>query len=501
MRKGALHIILVCLVCVTATMRSHAQSEMINKADKLYANGVYPDAADIYTGYLQQQYDYLVNVRLADCYYQMNDWRNAEYWYGVIVSHNIADAGTLLRYAQLLKSNGKYKSAKEYFLKYAAFKQDGYYLASTCDWALANLNNPSGYAVDTLPFNSSASEITPTIFKRGVIFSSASGEMINPNNGAPYYDLKYAEPRVDGSWNVTALEHVNSEYHEAAPFYDHHGKLLFFTRNNHFRNRTVVSADGQVKLEIYFAAYTDGKFSHPHPVNFNSRSYSVAHPTLTPDGSILIFASDMPGGQGGTDLWYCSKKSGTWGNPVNMGKVINTPGDELYPNVTPDGTLYFSSNYHAGFGGQDVFMSYRENDHWSLPQNLGTPVNSPQDDYGFTMRNGFGYFTSNRPGGRGSDDIYQVTQLAPISALYVYDTDEKPVFNARVTFVESPNMQVICETDINGMGDVSTLSGASTSIKISKEGFLDKVINDIGSLRSSNGILPVELQPLLGTNE
>lgn len=501
MCKMASYRIWIVALLMLTLRPAMAQSEALSKADKLYANGVYPDAAALYLSHLQQQYDYMVNQRLADCYYQMEDWRNAEHWYGVITSHNIADAGTLLRYAHLLKINGKYQSAKATYLKYAAYKQDGYYLASTCDWAIANRNKPSMYSVEPATFNTSASEMTPTLYKRGVVFARSSGERINPATGMPYYDLVYAESRVDGSWNINPLNHVNSPFHEAAPFYDNHSKLLFFTRSNHFHDRTVVSLDGQVKLELFYSALIDGKFSRPRPLNINDPAYSIGHPTVTPDGNILIFASDKPGGKGGTDLYYSVKQGGTWSEPKNLGDVINTPGDEMYPYVSNDGTLYFSSNYHEGFGGYDVFRSTRENEHWSKPVNLGIPVNSPQDDFGFAMRNGFGYFTSNRPGGQGGDDIYQVTQLAPISTLYVYDTDQKPVYRARVTFVESPNMQVIAETDVNGLGDVSTLSGASPSIRISKEGYLDKVINDIGSLRSSNGILPVELQPLLGTNE
>ena len=184
-----------------------------------------------------------------------------------------------------------------------------------------------------------------------------------------------------------------------------------------------------------------------------------------------------------------------------MGPALNTKGDELYPSMSPEGVLFFASNYHPGFGGFDIFKSSRVDQYWTNPENLGMPVNSSQDDYALIMRNGVGYFTSNRAGGQGSDDIYQVTQMATLSKIYVYDTDIKPIYKARVTFIESPNMQVICETDASGLGDISTLSGNTMAIKISKEGFLDKIVYDLSSLRSSNGIIPVELQPLLGTNE
>ncbi|HNJ88266.1 MAG TPA: hypothetical protein PLT99_02220 [Chitinophagales bacterium] len=501
MRMQAIYRYCLIIILFSGISPLHAQNEILAKADKYYNNGIYPEAAALYIDHLEQQYDYIVNVKLADCYYRMEEWSEAEHWYGVIVSHNIADAGTLLRYATLLKMNGKYRSAKTYFLKYAAYKPDGYYLASTCDWALANMNKPSQYYIDTLPFNTKGSEMTPTIYKNGIIFAKSNGTKINNNTGLPYYDLYSADVRTDGSWITNKLDHVNSPYHDAAPFYDGASKGLYFTRSNHYKNRTVVSIDGQVRLELFYAPYVDSKFGTPHPLNVNSKIYSVGHPATTPDGNILIFASDKQGGKGGTDLYYCMKRNGNWSEPKSMGDVINTAGDELYPFMTADGTLYFASNYHPGFGGFDLFKCEREGDHWSTPENLGMPVNSPQDDYGFTMKNGVGYFSSNRPGGMGGDDIYQVTQMAQIASVFVYDNNKNAIYKARVTFFESPNSQVICETDPNGYGDVSTLSGVSTSIKISKEGYLDKVINNLGGLRSSNGVLPVELTPLIGGNE
>ena len=498
MNRCKVWILIFGLLTVQA---AQAQDDFIQRADKLYKNQIYDRAAEMYLTILQQEYSYEVNLKLAECYRLLDQNVNAEYWYGIIVSQNANDPDILKRYADLLKSNAKYKSAKEYYLKYASYEKEGYYYAASCDWAMLNKSKAPEYFIDTLGFNTAQSELTPTFFKKGIIYAKSAGDDVNPATGLSYYNLFFAETKADSSWTTSTLQNVNSEVHDAAPFYDQNDKKLYFTRNNHYRGRTITSKDGQVKLELYFATYIDNKFTGVRPLSVNSKTYSVGQPTVSPDGNVLIFASDKPGGYGGIDLYYCVRKGNEWSNAKNLGPAINTAGDELYPYMSPEGDLYFASNFHPGFGGFDIFKSTRVEEYWTIPENLGMPVNSSQDDYALIIKNGSGYFTSNRAGGQGSDDIYQVTHMASLEKIYVYDADLKPIFKARVTFIESPNMQVICETDANGFGDISALSGATMAIKISKEGYLDKIVYDLSSLRSSNGILPVELQPLLGSND
>lgn len=479
----------------------NAQDKFLKRADKLYQQEVYKEAADIYLTYLQENYSPNINYKLAECYRHLNLTREAASWYEIVVQERPDDPEVLFNYANLLKANGKYKSAKIYYLKYAAFEDDGYYLASTCDWALSNQDKPSDYFIDTLTFNTGGSEITPTFFRKGIIYAGPAGEF-NPATGLSYYDLYYSEQSDDdSSWASSPLSFtINSKLHEASPCYNSNSKTLYFTRNNHSKNRTIKSTDGEVKLELFFSSFKDGNFSDPRPLLINSKLYSIGQPALSPDGTILIFASDRPGGFGGIDLYYSTKRSTGWSTPKNMGEAINTVGDEEFPFMSNDGSLFFSSDWHSGFGGLDVFESKREGDHWTTPENLGMPVNSSFDDFGFIMNDGLGYFSSNRPGGKGSDDIYQVSQLKGLTKLYIHDTDLKPIYKAKISLAEGPKTQFICETDVNGQCDISAINGASTSLRIVKEGFLEKVINDVGSYKSSNGMLPVELQPLLGNN-
>jgi tetratricopeptide (TPR) repeat protein len=332
-----------------------AQDDFIQRADKLYKNQIYDQAADMYLTYLQQTYNYEINLKLAECYRLMHSTVDAEYWYGVIVTQNTADPDILRRYADLLKTNGKYRSAKEYYLKYAAYEEDGYYYAASCDWAITNRTKSPAYFIDTLGFNTTDSELTPTFYKKGLIYARSTGNKINPTTGVSFYDLYYTELRNDSLWIISPMQNVNSEVHEAAPYYDSNDQKLYFTRNNHYRGRTIKSSDGEVKLELYFSTSVDNKFTGPRPVSVNSKTYSVGQPTVSPDGKVLIFASDKPGGYGGTDLYFCTKKGNDWSNAKNLGPAINTKGDELYPSMSPEGVLFFASNYHPGFGGFDIF--------------------------------------------------------------------------------------------------------------------------------------------------
>jgi len=224
---------------------------------------------------------------------------------------------------------------------------------------------------------------------------------------------------------VIADEGINNvPYHTGPVAADEQGTTLYMTRTypgkqgevsreNRRRYRT-----NKLELYIYTKGDDGGWQSEPFPYN-KVEEYSVGHAALSGDGSILYFVSDMPGGQGGTDIWYSERQGdGSWGTPVNAGATVNSAGDELFPNVGPDGTLYYSSDGFAGMGGLDIFRSTGSRAGWTRPVNLRYPVNSPGDDFAYiTTYEGeeglAGYLSSNRNGGRGGDDIYSFTFEKP----------------------------------------------------------------------------------------
>ena len=490
-------------------LKQASAQDFVKHADKLYEANAFHEAAGMYLALLQQEYNYEYNVKLANCYRQMNQPLAAEYWYGELAEQPSATPKQILEYAQLLKLNGKYKSAKEWFLTYAKYDVNGYYLAGTCDWAFENQKKPSPYSLDTVSFNTSGSDIAPLFWNDRIIYAS-TGNIADVKNakdlyattGFPYYDFYYAEPANGSMTGRFPLPgKVNTKMHEASGCFNNYTKELFFTRNSYNNGRQKKGKDNIVKLDLYYAKYSDGAFKNVKEFPFDSKKYSVGQPTLSADGNVLIFASDMPGGFGGTDLYYSERTASGWGDPVNLGDIINSPGDEMFPFFSQENILYYSSNWLPGFGGLDIFSAERDGDHWTKPVNLGGPVNSSRDDFGFIKRNGKGFFSSNREGGKGGDDIYAFSEIHPIGFILVIDPDKNPVADANISFSSNGKRLRDFRTGADGMAEIPVFSGDNFTAVISKDGYLDANVKNIGTVKTNNGVYAVELQPLMGTQE
>jgi len=216
-----------------------------------------------------------------------------------------------------------------------------------------------------------------------------------------------------------------STVHEGPLTFDRTGEKLFFTRNNLKNGKKKKAKDGIVKLKIYQAESVSGKWTNVKDMPFNDDQFNTAHPSISVDGDVLYFASDREGGAGGMDIWSVKREGDSWGEPQNLGPTVNTDSDEIFPFIHADGTLYFASNGHPGFGGLDLFFS-RPGVEWSSPTNLGGPFNTENDDFGFIIdrdkKNG--YFSSSRTGGYGADDIYSFYVSGNLDELF--DEDNRP---------------------------------------------------------------------------
>jgi outer membrane protein OmpA-like peptidoglycan-associated protein len=298
------------------------------------------------------------------------------------------------------------------------------------------------------------------------------------NNG-----LGYEETPLSPSERFSKT--LNSKYHEGPSCFTHDGSKVIFTRNNFNNGKYKTSSDGINKLKIYTADDKNGGWANVKEVPFNSDEYSNGHPTITKDDKLVYFVSDMPGGFGGTDIYVVSYNNGEWGTPVNLGKTVNTSGNEMFPYVDDNNNLYLASDGHAGLGDLDIFWVEMKN---GTPigkvRNLGAPINSSKDDFGLITdaERKSGYFSSNRKRGGADDDIYRFTRegaLWPCRDLIasVYDADTKaPLEGVAVTVSSADKIVDSKTTDNDGNANLCLEEDTEYNFNASKSGYTANIV-------------------------
>jgi outer membrane protein OmpA-like peptidoglycan-associated protein len=275
--------------------------------------------------------------------------------------------------------------------------------------------------INASEMNSSAYDFAPTIYRNGIVFvtNRRKSGPLDENLGETFFELWYAELTPSGIPQKPELLSVqlNSRFHESAVAFNKEQDLIYLTRNHTSTDKP----GGKSRMKIVEAKRDKNTWFGFNDLPFNSDLYSCMHPTLTPDGNTMFFASDMPGGIGGLDLYVVTKYEGQWQKPINLGPDINSPGNDVFPFYHPSGTLFFSSDGHRGLGGMDLFMIDMSKRQWGAVNNLGLPFNSEQDDLTFYLNadGNAGFFASSRPGGKGKDDIYRFIAPKGISGIEV----------------------------------------------------------------------------------
>ena len=413
------NILIIGLCMVVATMSGLAQKTNGKAADKLYEDLGYKVAIPEYEQLeVMSQQDLR---RIANSFRLNHDTENAEVWYSQVVQLS-QEPVDYLHYAQMLQSNGKLQEAKEYYLQYHEMlggeesDKRGQVLANAID--RINDFKHSGVEIKNEEIlNSENLDFSPAYYKNGVVFVSSRGvEKVGDGTKDKWIDdnfmaLFFSEEMDDGSLaNPEPFSYIlTTKYHEGPVDFVQNGRKIFFTRNQYNNGKRENNSKGIMKQNIYSSTRSGEEWSDPLELPFNTVEYEEVHPAVSPDGTQLFFSSDRPGGYGEMDLYVVEKRGGRWGTPVNLGSQINTAGNELFPHVHDDGTLYFSSNGLGGIGGLDIFSTYAVDDSiWIKPENIGVPFNSKKDDFGFIMNTTGtqGYLTSARKGGFGADDIY-----------------------------------------------------------------------------------------------
>ncbi len=445
---------------------------------------------------------------LADCYRRQNDMQDAKEWYAKVVTLGNIEPVNYYYYAQALRSCGDYTGARRIFLLYdslAPMDHRGRVFASYCDSAIAWREKiPSFEIKNARNLNSSQSDFGAVQYDHGIMFSS--DRILSTQESKTYGWTGNNYLRLFCS-KLSQDENLYSDFGPPEPAPDvfnqgWHDGPVSFNRNftEAFINRTILYKDQGKKdpdlirthlLKIYTASRKQGTWSKPEPFFLNSNDYSVGHPALSPDGQTLCFVSDIPGGYGGTDLYMCTLQVGTmqeetWSKPVNLGSVVNSFGNEMFPFLAENGDLYFASDGLPGYGGLDLFVSRKINGKWNRPENLGSPLNSSYDDFALILARDSvsGLFSSNRPGGLGIDDIYSFKKIRIIPVAqkipafvsgYVKDkTTLEPIPEATVFLVEGgTDRALIIKTNIDGYFKTSVIKGKSYTVKAIQTGYIE----------------------------
>lgn len=386
-------------------------------ADKNFTNFHYAEAIKYYESILAKNPDDTDSEeKLAECYRQNNDNKNAEKWLAKVLQRPTAKSIHKLYYAEALASEGKYEEAKKWYNVYNEDSRGQRFVDFYNNEMPSLLANNKDYTIEPAPFNSSnGSDFSPAFLGDKIVFCSNRHPSSNgwrkdefKWNKSSFLDLYVTNP--DGSGIEIFNKKINTRYHEGPVVFYDNGNKVIFTRNNYHEGKYKESSDGINKLKLFFAEkLPDGSWGNITPFAYNSDEYSVGHPTLSPDGQTLYFASDMPGGLGETDLYMCKWENGAWGKPINLGKEINTEGKEEFPFMDSKGNLFFASTGHGGFGGLDIFFAENLKGKFVKPENVGVPLNSSQDDFGIIVdaTGRAGYLSSDRANANAQDDIYK----------------------------------------------------------------------------------------------
>jgi outer membrane protein OmpA-like peptidoglycan-associated protein len=404
------------------------QFSLRQRADKLYERYQYFKALNLYLELADKNKPPIqILERIADCYLNINQYANAEIWFAKAIADPKSNKTDHYFYAEVLLRDKKYDVAKEqYKLFYSNDPESLAFKLSECDSAALWIKQPTLYTIQNKKaFNTPYSDWGLNYDgKLAYIFTSdrLSGDAIDNRTGNSWFKMYRYDIKTNAVNPLTITSAIsnnfNSQYHIGPMALNKTADTAYITITTEIP-KSKLDMDSKDpgskqklysrRLQIVIAVKKNDQWviTGTFPYN-NIQEYSVSCAALLNNGKLIYFASDMPGGEGKTDIWYCEKQhNGKWGQPINCGKNINTPYEDDFPYIDSLGTLYYASKGLPGMGGYDIYSAKGEKANWSQPRDLKYPINSTSDDFYLVTRNGLsGYLSSNREGGAGSDDIY-----------------------------------------------------------------------------------------------
>ncbi len=486
----SLGLIFILTFSVLINFPLSGQNKKSTEAESKFNAAEYYDAIELY----KKAYNSIINkmgkaeilYKIATCFRLTNEPLKAELWYNKSIGKGIKDPMAIYYLAEMQKQNMKYAEAKESFKKFNEVSPNdprGTDGIRSCELALKWMDNPNGYIVENMKFfNSKQDDYSPAYASAdySVVYFTSSrkgigGSTIHGGTGQYFADIYFSKMDRQGVWSSPVLVPgtINTDADEGSPCFSKDYKTMYFTRCEKVKSKNI-------GCKIYYAEIKGETWGKERPVNIAADdTIVIAHPALSPDELTLYFVSDMVGGQGGKDIWKVTRasKGAEWSKPINLGPQINTSGDEVFPYVHADGTLYFSSNGLPGMGGLDIFKATpKEDGTWNV-ENLEYPINSHADDFGiiFQKDKEKGFFSSSR-NLHGDDDIYAFS-LPPLKFVITGSVKEektdKPLAEVNIKSISSDGISIDTKTDKTGTFRLNLKPNTDYVFIATKDGYLN----------------------------
>jgi len=423
-----------------------------DKAAKLFQLGSFADATKLYEKAIKKDTSVETLRKLGECYFKTREYASAEKIYLKLVSKDSSNADDAYQYALIVLSQGNYSKAIVQFEKLQTIKK---YEDKSAEYlkflkkVQHSKKSDTAYSVsNNIIFNTNKNEFSPTLVNSDLFYTSvtSTSSMYEIDQNQTVYALTKTEGTKLKSpspafTKKSSVNQLNRNGSIGVSGFSDTDQVLYYT----YVAATGISKDSgkQHCPGIYFSKLNHGKWGKQQAFQWNDSRYSFEHPAISHDGNILVFSSNMPGGFGKSDLYFCEKQNNQWTKPKNLGADINTSESEVFPYLFDNNTLYFSSDGHAGFGGLDLFLCKRAGSKWVFPKNLGFAANSNKDDFGicFLYKDSIGLFSSNRDGGLGGDDIYSIISLKKhtiiLANLFLTENINNPAKNRKIYLLDS----------------------------------------------------------------
>lgn len=469
-------------------------SQSMLEIDKKMAKYQFDESIILLKKVIQKDNKYSNQARgkLADAYRLTNQVDSAAKYYSTYLKIDSLDLDARFNFASMLRNLGLYDSAANQFeyidriepenhlnaSKYALFSYEiNDYIDEFKKYDLKNLN----------AINSEQSDFSACLFKDFILFTSDRPTNLGKDKtygwtGNSYLNIYFSKfENSSGSLEVEPPKiygsNLQSDFHDGTTSFTKDQKTAWFTRTIKDKANSEVFDIPTHVLKLFKSEFINNKWTEPESFFLNSNEYSVGHPSISDDGNKLYFVSNMPGGLGGTDIYVCEFKSNKWSDPINLGPNVNTEDDEMFPYISSNGNrLYFSSNGRLGFGGLDIYYSEFENLHWSEAYLMEEKINSSYDDFAiYFIDDNMGFISSNRPGGKGSDDIYLFNEKSPIYISGVVVSDSGYLLQDASVFImihESEEILVL-KTDSLGQYKTEVSPYSSYTVLAKKMSYLD----------------------------